>query len=440
MLGQRASSMPSTFSCPKCGAPLSSQPAPSPVACRYCRHEIVLREQRGAALAKEAPERSDADRPPSVSRRSRRRTTDTTRRGIVIGVGIVSLALTAGVLMLTRRSSQQGAEEELPSEVTLRKIDLGAAPAAIAELLGNDPDATQRITRDFEKGIVRRAEVQWDKADGSHASKVTLFFRPGRFERRAALERLASIVPNRVEPQGASNHRLFVGDTDLDISSDTLTVSHWTSVHPAGIDRTACGERRAAFWAAARFAVLDGPSLTPAQVEMVNGPALRAVLRLDRALTVEQVTGKINDVFPAGRCFSQTGVICQVDVDHPLVREVLWRWPNAVKGRLREATLALRAHADAVKTQRAVAGCLQPILGAGDESVTDYVKGTRTWTWNIGKQGDQATLTAATLRLSEPEDAKPDAPATWPERFAGVIDALDRCSIPGVSEPGEGSR
>ncbi len=421
--------MPSKLSCPNCGSPLPFDAKTPVVVCRYCNGHVPRGEGANASPAP-APESRRKDKQPSRrSRESRTTRPDATRRALGIAFALLGLAATAGVVVYTRSSAQRSSDEEPPAEVTLRKVDLGATPAAIADLLGKAPDTTSRITRDFEKGIVRRAEVQWDKADGSHASKVTLFFRAGRFDPKPALDRLRTIVPNRVEPHSATSHRLFVGDSVLDVSSDTLTVWHWTSVHPAGIDRAACGEHRAAFWAAARFAALDGPSPTAAQIELVNGPALRTVTRLDHALTVEQVAGEINRTFPAGRCSTQAGVVCQVDVDHPIVKEVRWRWPNAVKGRVREATFSLRSPRDAAKIERAIAGCLQSVLGSGEESVTDYVKGTRTWIWRIGERGDKATLAPGSLRLSEPDDAKPEAPAGWPDRFAEIVGALDRCAI-----------
>jgi hypothetical protein len=83
-----------------------------------------------------------------------------------------------------------------------------------------------------------------------------------------------------------------------------------------------------------------------------------------------------------------------------------------------------------MKMQRAVAGCMQTALGSpGEESVIDYVKGTRTWTFKIGKAGDTVTLSERELVFSEAPSTKPDAPAEWPVQFAKSIAALDHCTL-----------
>lgn len=440
--------MPRALRCPNCGSPLpyDAGAGANVVACYYCEHPILFpggveaededvdaepegaAQQRADAELEAFAERSfEEPLAAQASRRLDRRHVEASpsRAARKIAIVVAGPLAVAGLWLAT--SSRAAAEEPL-SEELLRRVELASTAQEIGVLLDVSFNASA-VTRDFRRGIVRRAELQWSAGDKTHASKVTLFLRPGALEPSVVRTRLRELSPNRVQPFGVGSHRLYVGDSVLDLSKDTLVVWHWTSVHPAGGDLAACNARRAAFWTAARFAALDGRALTPEELALVSGPPLAAATRLSTTLTVEQVTEELEKTFPAGRCVSQAGMTCSVDVDHPLVHEVRWRWPNAVKGRLRDATLTFRRPADPAKTQRVIAACLEGPLGRGEEAVVDYVTGARNWTWSVGSAGDRVTLTARDLRFSVPAGAKPDNPAAWPARFDAVIEAVARCGL-----------
>jgi DNA-directed RNA polymerase subunit M/transcription elongation factor TFIIS len=433
--------------CPNCGSPLEYEASATVLECRYCKHHIALNKQQQERKKKK-----------NNNNNSKAGGKERSPVGFAAAVFVGVAMFGVGAFYVLRHTSSASSTNDSQqaassSDRVLRNFELASTREDAMKLFGEHAAGSanvgaNQVTHDFTAGTVRRVEVNWDAQDKRHASMVNVFFhqQAGSFDAKAVLAKLRSIVPNRIEPQGPTGHRISMGDSVLDLQggANTLMVWHWMSVHPANVDHATCGTRRAAFWAAARFAAFDGRVLSSQEIELLNGPRLGTITaRFDSLarISVEQVTDEFTKAFSsAGRCWSQAGVLCQIDVDHPLVSNVRWRWPNAVKGLVREARLSFwtrPSSSDPMKMQRAVAGCMQTALGSpGEESVVDYVKGTRTWTWTFnsgdsGKAavGDKATLTERELVFSEAPSTKPDAPAEWPAQFAKSIAALDRCAL-----------
>ncbi len=313
----------------------------------------------------------------------------------------------------------------------LKKLDFSTTPEAVKSLFGSavPANAGSDLTLDFQptQGMVRRLELQRMLGDG-RISDATVHFHAGKFNKAAMLARLEQAAGNRISELGPGV-RVFVGDTVLDVADSYFKIWHWGSVHPPNTSNAHCSERLGAYWALARWAALDGPPLTPEQQRLVNGPKLDEVAGFDLSITVERAAESFQGKFSAGWCRMQAGLMCVADVDHPLVEDVRWLWPNGLRARAQQVTLNFRSRQDLEKGERAVAGCLDPVLGAGEEKVVDYVRGTRNWTWKLGDGGEQAVLTTKSLMLSSAEAAAVEQAAAWHGRFAAIAAALARCAL-----------
>ena len=339
--------------------------------------------------------------------------------------------LVVGGALWWRHVRMMGAADssEVKGEALARKLELTATPDEVAALFGSamHPNARPNdVTIDFQpgQGAIRRMELHRDLPGKNQISTVTVYFH--KYDRAATVARIREVAPNRLQAQNVTSDRVFLGDAVLDLAPTYLKIWHWSSVHPANGDYALCAQRLAAYWALARWAALDGPALTPEELKLVNGPTLAELAKLDTSVTVEQAADAFHQQVPSGWCRMQAGMMCVADIDDPLVTEARWGWPNGLRARIHEAKLTFNKRDGMDKLQRAIAGCLQPTLGAAEEVVVDYVKGTRNFVWK-NDDGSSILLGEQELALTSGEGAI-DKPAAWLPRFTAILAALDSCS------------
>jgi hypothetical protein len=436
--------MPKSLDCPNCGAPLAFDGGAAVVKCCYCKRHIVVEDRSLTQEPAGEEARAPSDPPPRPAA-ARARGKGASRkhapgaggrsgpwtkpqRIVIIAVTSVMAVAGMGITWAVRHGPRRAAQ--VSGEEPLRRLDLSASPDQVRALFGAaiHPSSTpNRVTVDYQlgQGKVRRIELARDLPDKNHISGVTL---GGNFDQKAAVARIEQLAANRVREQGPITHRVHVGDAVLDVSGTTVKVWHWSSVHAANADYAHCQARLGALWALARWATLDGPALTPEQQKLVTGPTLEETASIDTSTTVEQAADAFQKKFSSGWCRMQAGLTCVVDVDHALVDEVHWQWPNGLRARMQYAQFMFKPRRDAEKAQRALAGCLQPVLGAGEETVVDYVKGTRSWSWKVG-DGGRVVLGTRELDLTPAEKAAADQPAPWVSKFAAIVSAVDRCRL-----------
>lgn len=404
--------MPKVHDCPRCAAPLRSGDA-EVVACPYCGAEVHL------ARRSRSTERGPKGR--TVAARSG---DEARRRGWVLAGSVVAMVVAIGAakwLVGMDRGQRTKSIEKL-----LRTFEMATSHDDALALFAEHGLQKQdgRITIDVrEPRRVRRAELHYGP-DKREVVRLQLF---GTFDVDAVAAKLREVVPNHVEPQGA-DQRVQVGDAVLDVSPASILIWHWDSAHPATRDPLACRPRLAAFWGLLRYALFEGSSPDEATRKLIGGPSLQEALSLDRGLVVEQASDGVEKATPVGRCRTMAGITCTVEVDHPLVREANWTWPNALKSRMQHLVLGFRKRPNAASALPAIAACLKPALGEGEERVLDYAKGTRAWSWAVGTAGDRVELLEERLTLTSGEDAKPEQPAAWTAKVDAVGAALARCA------------
>lgn len=322
------------------------------------------------------------------------------------------------------------AEEKPPSiEEGLKKLSLNIDQEQAATAFGKKPnenDTPNRLTIDARgPGLVSRAELSWTEGDKHGISRVNVNFQSAARKQQDVLQKVAELVPHRL--RAGSTARVSQGDAVLDISSHGLSIWHWGSLHPPGADYASCALRLGALWSVARAAALDGPAPTPVELELANGPELDAAGAFDLGVPVEQAVEQFQKSFTAGWCRMQAGLMCVVDVNDKLVDNVRYTWPNGLRARVAQARLELISGKGTDRALRAVAACLEPVLGTGEEQVVDYVRGTRQWRWKLDPNGDEALLVGPTFLLTSAEGRPLEEPAGWHAKLGKILSAISAC-------------
>jgi hypothetical protein len=218
---------------------------------------------------------------------------------------------------------------------------------------------------------------------------------------------------------------VHVGDAVLDVFPTGIKVWHWDSVHGSSTDYASCHARLAAFWALARWAVLDGTALSDAQQKLVRGPTLGEAARLDADIAVEGAADAFKKAVPSGWCRTENGLACVADIDDVRVRELRFQWANALHSRVRGLRMQLASAAP--DAERNLAACLEPVLGKAEETVVDYARGTRSFSWSLDDAGSKAILQSGTFTFATSEKHPVDQKAPWSARIADFAAAVERC-------------
>lgn len=414
--------MPRVHDCPRCGAPLPSAGDAALVACQYCDAEVHLAKQprsgeRSARAGSASPERSR----------------DEAQRGkwLLAAALLAALLVVPVVVKVTAKGGIGPRTVENPAEKIFRTFETATAfDDAVALFVEHGVQKNDsRITVDFREALgVRRAELHY-AADRREVVRLNLF---GKFDVDAVVAKLREIAPNHLAEGGpmprATTRRLQVGDAVIDLSPASVSLSHWDAAHPSSRDPIACRPRLSAFWSVLRYALFEGSPPDDATRKLITGPNLKEALSLDRTLVIEQASDSVEKASSVARCRMQAGLGCSMEVDHPLVQEATWRWPNALKARVQRLELAFRKRPNAAKSLGPIAACLKPALGDGEERVVDYAQGTRAWSWSIGSSGDRAELLEQSLTLMSGDGAKPEVAAEWTTKVDAVEAALAHCA------------
>ncbi len=422
--------MAKVSSCPACGAPLSPEKGQASVECFYCKRRVDVEERTPPANTNPTP------RPVAAEGRRRHASSGANKKTLlnVLGVAAVVIFSVGGWYLEHRQATLQATPATDESTPFFRKLSLTASHEQVKAALGPylpQNASPARMTLDFPAGSrLRRAELARELPGQAGISGIVVY---SDFNVPAAMARIKKLVPHRVE-EGTANFRVLMGDAVLDVERSYAKVWHFDSVHPQNADYARCAERLAAMWAVGRAALLEGDAPTAAELALVNGPKLSDVAALDTNVTVEQVVDEVQKKLPAAWCRMQAGLMCVVDIDDALVSDVHLTWPNALRARLQQLRLKLPRSADAAAA-RAIAGCLEPALGAGEEKVVDYVRGTRTFTWSVSggdkkkKLIDTIVLGNGYLTVDADASTPADQGAAWTAKMPALFAALQTCRI-----------
>jgi hypothetical protein len=440
--------MAKVLSCPACGAPLSlDDDDDGVVECFYCKRHVVVTtgsltqapaQKVVASLGAPAPQQLDKQR---KSRQSPRAKAETRRLVLAMSTGLlVVLSLAAFYMLRPRETAASG-----PSQVDegLKKLNLISSQQQAAALFGVNPNSDGMqgqltIQSPPGSGLVQRVMLNWMEQDKRYVSAIDVRYPQGARKKEDVLKKLGGFVHNRLRPGPSA--RVSQGDAVLDIDDNGFKIWHWHSLHSPSADLASCAERLGAAFALARAAALDGPAPTPAELALVNGAKLEQAGDLDTSVPVEQAVDFFQKKHPAGWCRMQAGLLCVVDVDDKLVDSVHYTWPNGLRARVGQAKLDLIREKATDKALRAVAGCLEAVLGKGEEKVVDYVRGTRNWQWTLGDEPktppkgkpaaparDQVLLSGPMLLISTAEGKPLDQAADWHGKIGKMFSALAAC-------------
>jgi hypothetical protein len=422
--------------CPNCGGPLEVDGDATVADCHYCERHIVIAERKVTAAPAQVKTRAPAGapEPPPPKPRTKAAAPDRARsRNIAIAWTVAGIAFIGAWLGVSRLQKKAGADQPAQTAKHLRDLELSASPTEIQSLFGsavNRSSTESQVTLDFGfEGGVRRALLQRDLPDKAQLSGVELQYN-GAADVEAIVAKLKQITPYRVDQQNAQNYRVYVGDVVLDVATTTVKVWHWSSVHGDSPDYGPCVERLGAFWALARWAALDGAPLTEAQKTLVRGPTLAEATNMPPNVPVEQAVEAFKKAVPSGWCRMQAGLMCVADTGDAHIREVRWQWPNGLHARAQRLQLQLAKDSPAKKpdeaAERALAGCLEPVLGKADEVVVDYVRGSRAFNWKIGDT-PAAVLQSGSLTLTSTDAQPVDQAPPWTARLSDIVAAIERC-------------
>jgi DNA-directed RNA polymerase subunit RPC12/RpoP len=428
--------MPRALESPNCGAPLEVDGEATVAECHYCERHIVIAERKLTQAPAQVKTRAPAGAPARPTRQNDRKRgrEDARSRTRTIALGVAFVVAIVATLGLSQLRKNAGVADEGDSRPRLSELELSVSPAEVERLFGsavNGASNERQTTLDFSspKSPVRRALLLRDLPDKAQLSGVELQY-VGKAGVDAIVAKLREVTPHRVDQQNAQSFRVYVGDSVLDVSTTTVKVWHWSSIHGDAPDYGACTERLAAFWALARWAALDGAPLTEAQKKLVQGPSLAEATALPGDVSVEQAVEVFKKAVPSGWCRMQAGLMCVADTGDAHIREARWQWPNGLRAKAQRLQLQLAKEGPAKKpdgaTERALAGCLDPVLGKAEEVVVDYVKGTRTFNWKIGDTAT-AVLQYGSLTFESSAAQPVDQPSAWSARIADVVSAIGRC-------------
>ncbi len=395
----------------------------------------VRDEQRARSVAAGQVQRAE-----TPSRRAARKEKAAQRKALVPLLAVfATMPIFAGVIFYQSRKEESAHEPEsaesaesaekaegaaLPSDDVLRRWSFSMPREEASALFGVDAKPGAKIKLK-DRGVFKEVEL-----GGTGGPTYSIALSGGaKFDIARVLERLAKIAPNRLRQDAATQREINVGRTLLRVDPRStpkykarVSVMTWVEGE-AGV---AAAD---AFLAAVRYAALDGPELTPAQLRMLNGTPLSEAARFDVTMPIESAAKSFVAAFPSGNCVTRTDVLtkdtsltCTADVDDPTIAEVRYAWPNAARTRLHSVTfLKHKGASDPV-------GCLETALGRGEKKVVDFASGRGELTWPLGKRGDRAVLDGAGLRLVARDGAKPEEPADWAADHAKIVGALAGCA------------
>ncbi len=428
--------MAKVLSCPSCGAPLSrDDDHDGVVECAYCKRKIELgsggRSSPGAHPF--APAARQAESAPKSS----------TSAFVTAGVMALVMAGAIGAYFAMHPGAKAADPKPINVVAALNQLSLATDERQAAALFGLDPGSAHlpgQLSVDArDPGPIRNVHLTWYDADKRYISGLDVSHGPGARKTADILAKLRAFVPNRVR-QGPELS-IGQGDTNLAFSDRGFGVHH-RFLHEHDPQEAGCVKRLNALFAIGRAAALDGPAPTPADLELVNGVTLERVGDVDPAVPIEKAVDFFQKKYSAGWCRMQGGLFCVVDPDDKLVDSVHFTWPIGVRSRVGQVKVELIREKTTAESLRAIAGCLEPALGPGEEKVIDYVHGTRHWKWKVveesrsrsrspspAPEADEILLDGPMLLITSADGRPLDQPSPWHGKLRALFSALATCRL-----------
>jgi hypothetical protein len=348
-----------------------------------------------------------------------------------LSMAVLGPLLAGGMYLYEHRkeTARQAAVKPLPSDELLARYSFAMTPAEASALFG--VDAKPGGTIKFKQPAV------FDQVElvglGTHPTYGINLNAGAKFDTKRVLARLAKVAPFRLHKDAAEQQEIVVGKSLLRLDARP------TPMYRARIQLMTwvAGERGIAaanaFFSALRYAALDGPELTPAELRIVAGTPLAEAARFDVLVPIDTGAKRFAEAFPTGECQTQTDLstqrtelVCTVELAHPIFAEARYAWPSVTKAHLQRVTF-LTPKGAAPRSDPG--GCLASALGGpGEKKVVDFASGQSQLSWRLGTRGDRVVFDGPTVEVLAPDGAKPEETPAWTTHYTKIVDALVKCA------------
>ncbi len=391
---------------------------------RVLEHELRERDRRqrvhGAELLAVLPGRHGAERDQHLRAAELRDRMPMTRPrrsakgnvGVALVGVVLALAVALGSYLMVERPWASS------SEALLRRFSFDLSESDADRLFGVAPG--KKIDVDFTRSsVVNELEITYP-----YTTKLRDFVLWGgrSFDPQAALRRLESIAPHRLDERG-NFKTVACGPAALTFDP---RVAHYHSgyIHA---ERLETAKRANAYWAVALYLVYGKTRPTAEQLELVNGPKLASLAQLDLRMRagaasdggLAKLTSSTCSVTPFK---DEKLVSCAIDVDDPLVDKLTLKWFDSASDGASIESAAFAFH------RPRASGTVDSHVGACiDHAIADGRSPSKT-RWQLDSAGDSVALYEHELVIKAPDDRTKDAPPPWAEYFPAIVKALATCS------------
>jgi hypothetical protein len=370
--------------CKHCGAPLDVRESQRYARCRYCGSVDERANLRTVSVSTPSdfrppprwtpPEHVPADSAVDLPYRE-------SRAGLVAGI-VAPLVLLGAAALFVNQSGKPGAFIVIPTAIggrQLMALSLDQSPAALAAALSTSPtDKSIFVKLDS----ARFQQLTFSYSDG-HLDHPTSFYfgavEGGHFDAavRAALEKQLTTALNE---NGWRWEHVW-------LNIDSKTGSIGGNIEGEGGDNPLWKRQLDALFrvvVSASFGELSVLSDADGRELLGTGYEFSSLAELDPKTPVESARDVIATRFP-GSVFSDSGGFgAHVALAHPLFTHVELGWNNAAAAPIYEVGFRPRGGVEGYEARReAVAACVTQAFGKPEVHVTDYLKGTKYYYYEV---------------------------------------------------------
>lgn len=320
-------------------------------------------------------------------------------------------------------SAASSAKKGGTSSEVLKRFSFDMPPGEVAKLLGIDEGAFMETKLDGA-GLLSHVKI----TRGSSPSYTISVQGGDKLDLAAVQSRIAKLAPHRFRKSG-STHEININKSLLRFDPrirGKLDVMTWLPDERAKVMADA-------LWALARYAVFGSPEPTAAELASINGPPLKTVAGVDVRVPIEKAKDTVTAALAYASCQSmndlmtkKSQMVCKVDVDDALVKEVALAWSNSANASIEAVAFVMHRPEGGAAAPGTMGACLDAALGAGRDEVIDHATGAKKRTWPL-EAGNEVSLESygVSVAAKDPRDAAV-VPA-WTSRFADIVKALDDC-------------
>lgn len=379
----------------------------------------------------EARRRNDREHAARVEKQREREKKDERRAALPLLLVFASVPFIATAIFLPeylkkkeKAEATLAEEESRPSEAKLLEYSFSMTDQEASELFGQEVKPGEPVK--FKPPAV----FEEAKLNGTNRAHAVDLKGGSKFNANAFAERLAKLVPLR---------GLYNQNYDPELGWIRISTHYTGSVDVAvNVKGERAAEVADAFFAAVRWAALDGPELSPAQLRIVQGPTLADVASVDASAPGARASAAVTEKLPFATCRTVTNLLtqkteltCATQVYDRLFTKVTYSWDNAPTALLRSVTLQRYTpgpYRGSVPAADPTA-CLTGALGPGKEEVVDLATGRTALTWSAGKGKDPIVLDGNTVTFQTSDSAPATQPAGWAPDLPKVLGALSTCTL-----------